>query len=343
MLKMLDNLTSPAGLTSMMSGALGSALQNLAGQIGLGPMLNALNSIMPALSGSLPTSMLKALNSGVNAMITGIPVGALSVESKISAASVQGAITSVTNSVANGDISSAMNTVSTLGGSAFTLTPGTLSATIATTMPGVPVNSTITTNGASVSVSLTTVPSTTSGPDIPSLAGNEHIMISNATAATIANDMSTLLNIQNGIPNLKNFTASAVTNLLNNAMSNIVDQGLQLLLGSSIGNMLNNVTKLLPNIAGNILNTQNILPKTVLNAGSLTSALQQSTKNLALSRLSFNIAKSIFNKSNAESDSDMSHNLGQLAAQRAAETGGTVTLEAVNPQTGSTISVTATT
>ena len=315
MLKMLDNLTSPAGLSSMMSGALGSALQNIAGQIGIGNVLGALNSVMPALSGSLPTSMLDSLNSAINGMITNTPVGALTADVAAAAASVQGAISSVAQATASGNVASAINAVATIGGPAFTLIPGTLASTIALTPPGQPINTVITNNNVSSAVSIITTTPTTTGPSIPTLAGDEHINIATAAASSITNDLTSLLNITNGVPNLSNFTPAAVTNLLNNAMSNIVDQGLQTLLGSSVGNMLNNVTQLLPNIAGNILHTKNILPKTVLNPGSMISALQQSTKNLALSRLAFNISKTIFNKSNAESDSDLANNLGQLANQ----------------------------
>ena len=84
-------------------------------------------------------------------------------------------------------------------------------------------------------------------------------------------------------------------------LANIENAGLQKTLGVGTSGLVGAAQQLLPDVGGNIQDALNVhLPRTVLDGGNLSKLMTNTTKALSLSKMAFNIAKSIFGGSQAQ-------------------------------------------
>jgi hypothetical protein len=316
MLKMMDKLTSPAGLAGMAAGAIGGALQQLAGQVGVGPLLGALNNVMPALSmsGLLPPSMMSALHEGMMGMLTGSAVGVLTPSSVAAAASTASTIASTVATINSGNPSAAVAAVATLGGASFGLAPGSLASQIAILSPSMSFRTSI----GGVSVGIISSPVASLASSIPSLGGSEHIAIASGAVTGIASGLGVALGIgaaASAIGNIAGLTPGGLAGILNNGISGIESAGLQAVLGVGTSGLLGAASKLLPSVGGQLNTALGNLTRTPLNPGTIGALATNAAKAMALSRVSMNIAKSIFQKSEAEQAQEAAHNLAAFVAK----------------------------
>ena len=322
MMKMMDKLTSPAGIASMAAGAMGGGLGGLAKSVGVGAMLGGLGAAMPALQGALTGSALGALNSGMEGMVSGNPVGALASAVVQEAA---GTVAAVTSAVTSLDPAYIIGTAATLGGPALGLTPGSLAHTIALTTPGNVIKTSALIRGVAIASTLEVVDSFMQDKlgDIPRLMGDEHIGIATAhipvmeqgiggaivgtlhEAGMIAGDIAgayiggAVKDITGGLADavsgalgggniggvLGDVMGGAIGGAISGGISGIVDGGLNKILGGPLSGLTGMATKLLPNIGGNILGT------ITAHAGipSVGAAMQQATKTLGLASKGFKV------------------------------------------------------
>ena len=283
MLKMMSSLTSPAGIANMASGALGQALQQIAGQVGLGGVLNQLNSIMPQLSGLINSSTQSILSNAMNSMLSSTPIGALSSASVSAANSLANTISTA---VASQSPETMAATAGQIGGSQLNMDPASLASKIMTMAAGDKYTYIEVVNGSTIThtVEILNTDFQKTLNTIPSLSGTEHVDIASNAVATAVPQLQSLLNTGLAAANFASF--------LNNFTSNIANAGMKAILGTDINGILSNVSTLLPNIAGNITGTlSSHLPKTALDLGKMKAGMQQMSKVLALGRMAFNIAK----------------------------------------------------
>ena len=98
-------------------------------------------------------------------------------------------------------------------------------------------------------------------------------------------------------------------------------------LGVGTSGLIGAAQQLLPDVGGNIQNTLNThLPKTVLDGGNLSQLMTNATKALSLSKMAFNIAKTIFGGSKAQNTADAA----AAAASQAQSTGKPVQMSTVD-------------
>ena len=288
MLKQISKLTSPAGIIGMASGAMGGAFQEIAGAFGMQGALGMFNQCMPDMMNILPPSQISALNSGLVGMINQQAVGFLHPDIVNAAMTTQSVIAAATNSDVVNDIIMA---AATIGGPSLGLDPTTLAGRIATAVVGSTIVEYEYINGVQVKHELFVQYSNIQDQlgNIPSLTGTEHVVIPMQYQSPMAQDIATMIRNVGGIAGV---TAPLLSNLISNSVANLADQGLSKILGSGIDGLLGNVTSLLPNIAGNITGVISSLnlPNMVINSGNITKAMQETTKILAIGKMSFKIA-----------------------------------------------------
>jgi hypothetical protein len=102
--------------------------------------------------------------------------------------------------------------------------------------------------------------------------------------------------------------------IVNGGISGIVDAGLSKILGSPLSGLLGNVTKLLPQIGGNITGSIASFPKSSLNSGKMNTVMQNATKAMSLSKAAHNVAQNIFGQARAEHIADAVGATANLAA-----------------------------
>ena len=302
MLKMISSVTSPAGIANMVSGALGSALQNIAGQVGLGPILGQLNSIMPQLSTMLSPAMTNSLNHAMTSMISGEGVGALSLSSVASAASLASSV------AAGGSPTAVASLAGTIGGAALGVDPNTLASKILTMSQGQTYTYVEVINGINVQhkVEILNTNFQTTLNTIPSLSGDEHVNIASSVASSATSQLQSMM--QTGM------SAAGFASFLNGVSSDIANQGMKAILGTDLNGILGNVSKILPNIAGNITGAlSSHVPKTALDPSKIQNTMKQASKVLALGRTAFNIAK-MFSANPAEMIGNLAGALGPAVA-----------------------------
>jgi hypothetical protein len=329
MLKMMNKLTSPAGINSMSSGGIGGALQGVAGAVGLGSMMGALNQVMIPLStsGLLNGSATDALHAGMVGMMNNTAVGALSAQEIAAAQSTVSTVAYAMNAIATGNASGAVDAIASFGGPAFGLTPGSLAARIALVGPSGRIQSSGIYNGVRIYTTITTSPNPHLTNNIPILTGAEHVSIATAAVSVIAGGLSDALGIDNpvgstlnfvskasgtvsdltagaglisGFPNINSFTHNAFGSIINSGIDNIVSSGLNKVLGVPTSGLLGAATSLLPAIGGDIISSISEAPLANVNSGKINQAMQNATKALALSRAGYNVAQNIFGASRAE-------------------------------------------
>ena len=113
MLTMMGNISSPAGINNIMSGALGNVLGNLGRQFGIAPMMGMLNNVMPGFGSTLAPSLNAAMNLGISSMLNNKPTGYYTT-SYIQAAQSTAASIQALNATTNAN--TALATATTLGG-----------------------------------------------------------------------------------------------------------------------------------------------------------------------------------------------------------------------------------
>jgi len=336
MLKMMDKLTSPAGILSMASGGMGGALQGLAGSVGLSPMLGALNGVMPALSTSniLNGTGTDTLHNGMMGMINNVAVGALAVSEIAAATSTASTITDAIGAIAEGTLD-AIDAVAAFGGPAFGLKPGSLASKIALIGPNANINTVVNVNGVLVNASIITSPNPHATAKIPILSGLEHVEIASAAISDITGTLSDALgtdnpigqalgsisDVTNGVSNLagtfsniSSFTPSALGGIVNGGIAGVVDGGLNKILGFPMSGLLGNVTSLLPNIGGSIKSALSGLGASGANVADLTEGLTNATKALSLSKVAHTTASNIFGEARAEAIENAVNGLANVVA-----------------------------
>lgn len=324
MVKMMDKLTSPAGIASMAAGAMGGGLGGLAKAVGVGAMLGGLGAAMPALQGALSGSVLGALNTGMQGMVSGNPVGALASTVVQEAA---GTVAAVTSAVASLDPAYVIGTAAVLGGPALGLTPGSLAHTIALTTPGNVIKTSALIRGVAIASTLEVVDSFMHDKlgDIPKLMGDEHVGIAMAhipvmergiggavvgtlhEAGMIPGELAgpyisgAVGAISGGLAGavggalsggniggvLGGALGGAIGGAIGGGVAGIVDGGLNKILGGPLSGLTGMASKLLPNIGGNILGTI----AAHASIPSVGAAMQQATKALGLAAKGFQVTK----------------------------------------------------
>jgi hypothetical protein len=325
MLKMMEKMTSPAGIANMATGALSQAFQSIGNLIGQSNMLNALNSIMPAVaaSGALNSTASSILNQAIISMLTGSTAGALSNSYISQANTTTTAVQSAVTAINSGNNTSAVQTISGLGGASLGLTPGTLASIIALAVSGGTVSTTI----GTVAVTITNVSNDPTTLNIPVLSGNEDVTIAQQAAQEIIAELQAVLGTTNGVLNIQNLTAELLISIILSVLESIESAGLQKVLGVGTSGLIGAAQQLLPDVGGNIQNTLNThLPKTVLDGGNLSQLMTNATKALSLSKMAFNIAKTIFGGSKAQNTADAA----AAAASQAQSTGKPVQMSTVD-------------
>jgi hypothetical protein len=334
MLKMMDKLTSPKGILSMASGGLGGALQGLAGGVGLGAAMGALNQVMPGLSASglLTTSATNALHAGMMGMMNNVPVGALAASEVAAATNSSTHISNAMQAITSGS-PHAVDAVAQFGGPAFGLQPGSLASRIAIVGPSGYVTTQSNIGGILINTTIRTSPIPHPTQNIPVLNGLEHIAIATAAVSSIAGNLASTLgttiptsslgpvssvvngsNLSSAFSNIGNFNPASMAGIVNGGISGIVDAGLSKILGSPLSGLLGNVTKLLPQIGGNITGSIASFPKSSLNSGKMNTVMQNATKAMSLSKAAHNVAQNIFGQARAEHIADAVGATANLAA-----------------------------
>jgi hypothetical protein len=242
MLKMMDKLTSPAGIAAMAAGGMGGALGALSGIMGgPGSMMNLMGAAMPALQGALPLSQLGAVNLGITGMLSGNPVGALAADAVQAAAYTASAI--AVAKAASTPLGQTIATAAMLGGPALGLTPNSLAYTIALSTPGTVIRKSSYVNGIAINSTLEVVDPFIQNQlgDIPQLAGDEHVIIAQNSMNQFRMGM--------GIPVVRQLNAANIIggvmadSLINGITSNIINPDLSnaaanILTGAGIGALL---------------------------------------------------------------------------------------------------------
>ena len=247
MLKMMDKLTSPAGLLAMAGGGIGGALSGLAGAVGMGGLQNALNgAIGGVVAGALINGNLKgALQNGMIGMVTGVAAGALheneiarAVDTAITVRDAMGAI--------NGGSPYAVDAVASFGGPAFGLTPGSLEAKIALVGPGGRLQNVQVINGVRVTTTVITSTDTMDYHRIPTLNGMEHIAISAGAISNVAGGISDLIGVDNPIGQGFNDAANALADVADvAAVAGNLSRGVNALMGRGLGGLASTATNTL--------------------------------------------------------------------------------------------------
>ena len=202
MLKMMDKLTSPAGILKMAAGGIGGGLAGLAGGFGMGAIQNALNGAMGGIAGSnlLPRSQMQALQYGMMGMMSGVPQGHCHHTEIMRAADTAYTLRTAMNEIRTGS-PYAVDSVASFGGYDFGLTPGSLESRIALLGPGGTLRTTSVINGVRVNTVVYTNPYPQYYHMHPKLNGLEHVAISVGAISDVAAGVSNLLGVDSPVGN----------------------------------------------------------------------------------------------------------------------------------------------
>ena len=287
MLTMMGNVSSPAGINNIMSGALGNVLSNLGRQYGIGPIMGMLNNVMPGLGSSMGPALNTAMNLAIRSMLNNKPTGYYST-SYVQAA--QSTATSIQALNATTNANTALATATTLGGVLLGLDPTSLAAMIASATPGTTITQTYTIDGKTVDVSILV-----SNHDVaiglantPSFTGTEHIDLTKTTAALIETDIKNVIAKAGGVQNV---TAAQLAPVLTYHQNNVQNNGMKLILGGLAANLIGNAIQLMFGRGGNMINGMlSGLFRSYVNPGVINRMTVKQTKNLALSKVAFQMA-----------------------------------------------------
>jgi hypothetical protein len=324
MLKMMDKLSSPAGLLSMASGGMGGALQGLAKGVGVGSMLGALNGVMPGFAdlNKLNRSVTETMHNGMMGMMNNVAVGALAANEVAKAASTASTIAGAMRAINSANGIDAIDAVASFGGPAFGLKPGSLASRIALIGPNQTIRTSSIYSGVKVNTTITTSPHPHATANIPILNGKEHIVIATSAIKSIGGELSKglgissalggslgsisnvtagLSNISSAFNNISSFTPGNLSGIVNGGLAGVASGGLEKLLGVPTSGLLGAASKLLPKIGGNITGSLSSLNGIGANGGKLSAGLTNATKALSLSKAAHNVASNIFGEARAES------------------------------------------
>jgi hypothetical protein len=287
MLAMMGNISSPAGINNIMSGALGNVLGNLGRQFGIGPIMGMLNNVMPGLGSSMAPALNTAMNLAINSMLHNKPTGYYST-SYVQAAQQTAASISALNNTTNPN--TALATATALGGTLLGLDPTSLAATIAKATPGTTITTTYSLNGAVVDVSILV-----SNHDVaiglantPSFTGTEHIDLTKTTAAALETDIKAVIAKAGGPQNV---TAAQLAPVITYHQNNVQNNGLKIILGGLAVNLIGNAVQLMLGGGGNLINgLLNGLFRSYANPGLVNLMSVKQTQNLALTKVAFQLA-----------------------------------------------------
>jgi hypothetical protein len=247
MLKMMDKVTSPAGLLAMAGGGLGGALAGIAGSVGMGGLQNALNGAIGGIvTGGLINGNLKnALQDGMIGMVTGTAVGALHQNEIYRAVD-----TAVTIRDAMGEINRsspyAVDAVASFGGPSFGLVPGSLESKIALVGPGGRLQNVQIINGVRVTTTVITSVDTMDYHRIPVLNGMEHVAIAADSIANLADGIAGLLGVDNPIGNAFTAAADALTDVADVAsVAGGLSRNVNALMGRGVNGLSSTATNVL--------------------------------------------------------------------------------------------------
>jgi hypothetical protein len=320
-LKMMDKLTSPAGIAEMAAGAMGGALGNIAGALG-GPDLACalLKGAMPALTGGVMNRAgISMLNGAIGGMLDGSSVGALSIDSVVGAASTAASIAAASSAIYNPNM--VLTTAASIGGPTLGMDPTSLSYALALTTPGMKIKKSQIIKGIVIESTLTVLDSTIYDQlgNIPRFTGTEHVEIAQAHVAPLTAGLNSAIysglgaTLSGGsLQDIAKFAIAggiggavgsalggAIGGVLNGGIGSIVDGGLSKVLGFGLNDLMGNVSSLLPNIAGNLVGSLNIgnainsvLPGAI-DMGAIGGLMNESTKVLGIARMA-DKAASIF-------------------------------------------------
>jgi hypothetical protein len=287
MLSMMGNVSSPAGVGNIMSGALGNVLSNLGRQFGIAPMMGMLNNVMPGLGSTLAPSLNAAMNLGIRSMLNNKPTGYYTT-SYVQAAQATAASIATLNATTNAN--TALATATTLGGVLLGLDPTSLAAMIASATPGTTITQTYTVDGKTVDVSILV-----SNHDVaiklantPTLTGTEHIDLTAVTSSALEKDIKALIQYAGGPEKV---TAAQLVPVLTYHQNNVQNNGLKLILGQAAANLIGNAINMMFGRGGNMITSLlSGLFRSYLNPGVITRATAMSTKNVAMTKVAFQMA-----------------------------------------------------
>ena len=290
MIKMLDRLSSPAGIAAMAAAAMGGGLGGLARAVGTGAMLGGLSAAMPALQLSLPGSHLGALNLGMQGMISGNPVGVLAAASVAAAAdtvaTLRGVAIASTLEVVDSFMQDQLGVIPKLYGNEhiiiandhiIIMEQGIGRATVQTLLDAGFIAGELA--GAYLAGRIDTMPSALAGAVSGALVGG-------AVGGVLGNALG-----------------GAIGGAITGGVASIVDAGLTKLLGAPLGKMLDNATSILPNIGTHIVSNVAAHADTIA-ATAVSSAMQEATKTLGLAATGFKITN-VFGPGLAEQVADL--------------------------------------
>ena len=320
-LKMMDKLTSPAGIAEMAAGAMGGALGNIASALG-GPDLacGLLKGAMPALAGGImDRAGLSMLNGAIGGMLDGASVGALSIENVVAAASTAAAISAASSAIYNPNM--VLTTAASIGGPTLGMDPTSVAYALALTTPGMKIKKSQIIKGIVIESTLTVLDSTIHDQlgNIPRFTGTEHVEIAQAHVGPLTSGLTSAVYsglgaaldggslgdiaksaLAGGIGGaVGGALGGAIGGVLNGGIGSIIDGGLSKVLGFGLNDLMGNVSSLLPNIAGNLvgsLNFGNALSSALpgaIDMGAIGGLMNESTKVLGIARMA-DKAASIF-------------------------------------------------
>jgi len=287
MLSMMGNLSSPAGLNNIMSGALGNVLGNLGRQFGIGPIMGMLNNVMPGLGNAMSPALNTAMNLAIHSMLTNKPTGYYTTSYVQAANNTAAAISSI-NSTTNAN--TALSTATTIGGTLLGLDPTSLAAMIASATPGTTITQTYTIDKATVEVSIlvSNHDLAISLANTPSFTGTEHIDLTKATASELEADILALIKQAGGVQKV---TAAQLAPIITYHSNNAQSNGLKMILGGLAANLIGNAVQLMFGNGGNMMNgLLNGLFRSYLNPGVINQAMAKSAKNVAMTKVAFQLA-----------------------------------------------------
>lgn len=283
MIKMIDSLSSPAGLSSIAGGVLGSVFQQLGNLFGIPNVMNMLNNATSQLNSfGLSSNLIRtAMSMGISALSSGSGSGVFSSAN----------ISEMTNLVSS--IGS-----SGIGGPTAGLDPASIQYQLATLPVGTPTNIIARSDdGTNVLHSaVATVPFPTSG--FPSFTGTESSDIATSQINIVLPILSNMIASTNSI-DVINFSS-----LINNLMNNIQGQGLKAILGSGAGDIFGNAISILGSIGGLLqkngqVNIASILTRLGFANQISTISQQNAIIKMAIAKKKYQIAQSLIHSGSA--------------------------------------------
>lgn len=293
---------APAATTSaaMGKGMLDVAkLLATAEKLGLKAILDALNSIMPALIPLLGDDDIVILDQAILAIITDTNVGVLSPLSLQTAQATADAIASVqllnASSTAQ-DIINAVEIAATIGGPTLGVDPNSLANAIITSAIGTTIQQTLQLNNRVILLSVIINSSYISDQlaNIPTFTGLEQQTIATNEAVNVTDGLYNLI-----VNNM--LTAQGFLDILRQTQLNIQSASLKNAIGTDIAGIMGQIQSLISQFAGNIQDSeQDHQPRARLE--TVTEALQKHSKILALIKKKLDV-------------SDIFQSMGSMAGQ----------------------------